>query len=94
MKRAAIIALTATSLTAIALPAAAAFYFEGLMPHTEPPNCNDPYATTCGRYGQVPHYQGDKITEPQRPAARSGDSTDRKVMKPAPRYHTREGLEK
>lgn len=90
MKRAAIIALTATSLTAIALPAAAAFYFEGLMPHTEPPNCNDPYATTCGRYGQVPHYQGEKSAKPEHPVVRP----DHKVMKPAPRYHTREGLDK
>ncbi|MFX4300057.1 hypothetical protein [Pseudosulfitobacter pseudonitzschiae] len=96
MKRAVLIALTASGLTVSGLPAFAAFYFEGLMPHTEAPNCNDPYATTCGRYGQVPHYHGDRIDEPHQngPAADVAPNPGRKIMKPAPRYHTREGLEK
>lgn len=88
-----LLALAASSFTAVAMPASAAFYFEGLMPHTEPPNCNDPYATTCGRYGQVPHYDGGHDhPRPARPEA--GKQQAPVEMKPAPRYHTREGLEK
>lgn len=94
MKRAVLLALTTTCLTSAALPAAAAFYFEGLLPHTEAPNCNDPYATTCGRYGQVPHYSGERAARPERPDADHDHGADRKIMKPAPRYHTREGLDK
>jgi hypothetical protein len=63
MKTLSLIAIAAT-MTGITAPAHAAFYFEGLTPYTEAPNCNDPYATTCGRYGQVPHYSGEKKASP------------------------------
>lgn len=44
-----------TCLVGLAVPVHAGFYFEGLRPYTDAPNCNDPYAVECGRYGHVPH---------------------------------------
>ena len=94
MKKLAYLAIAA-SMTGVTAPANAAFYFEGLAPYTDAPNCNDPYATTCGRYGHVPHYDG---------AAHQGAGSDKSQEKagetriytsdPAVRYHTRQGLEK
>ena len=96
MKQTMILAALAASFLGAGAPAQAGFYFEGLMPYTEAPNCNDPYATNCGRYGQVPH-EGVNLKKPQH----LGDAPTRparvhevKPVKPAVRYETREGLDK
>lgn len=47
--------LAALVLLGLAPAAQAAFFYEGVKPLMDAPNCNDAYATTCGRYGQVPH---------------------------------------
>lgn len=94
MRKTLILAALAASFTGLSAPAQAAFYFEGLMPYTDAPNCNDPYATTCGRYGQVPH-EGKII--PPKPnqmgvAPRIIEQPD--PVEPKVRLRTREGLEK
>lgn len=58
MKKATLLAAAISGIFSLAVPAQAGFYFEGLMPLTEAPNCNDPYAKACGRYGHVPHAPG------------------------------------
>lgn len=96
MKQTMILAALAASFIGASAPVQAGFYFEGLMPYTEAPNCNDPYATTCGRYGQVPH-QGIKLEKPRHlgdAATRPDRVHEIKPAKPAVRYKTREGLSK
>lgn len=71
-----------------AVPAKAAFYFEGLMPFTEAPNCADPFATTCGRYGAVPHTTDEETGTRHVPQAPEAEEA------PKMRTWTRPGLEK
>jgi hypothetical protein len=96
MKKILILAAAVASLNAVSAPAYAGFYFEGLMPYTDPPNCNDPYATTCGRYGQVPHTGTAKTVKPAHSHAAPTHVHPhvKAPMKPAVRYKTREGLDK
>lgn len=76
-------AVTAVMLfSGVSTPVHAAFYFEGLTQYQDAPNCNDPYAKTCGRYGQVEHEKkpSEKVngmhlevqpkTEPEKPSVR------------------------
>ncbi|MBT28090.1 MAG: hypothetical protein CMO01_00405 [Thalassobius sp.] len=86
------IAALAAPLLALAAPASAAFYYEGLLPYTQAPNCTDPYATECGRYGAVPH---DDHATPQLPRMKRDTPPPRVAPdRPTRRYKTREGLEK
>lgn len=98
MNRILTLAATAALMAGASAPAQAAFYFEGLMPYTDAPNCNDPYATTCGRYGQVPHTPkvGKKpyVTPRKDPKMNIHPPKMPQAPKPGVRYQTREGLEK
>lgn len=88
LKMAPMATAAAISLMSIAAPAQAGFYFEGLQPHVDAPNCNDAYATECGRYGQVPHEEGASDSKEQ---LKQSVKKDNKVKI---RHQTREGLEK
>ena len=77
----------------------AAFYLEGIVPFQQAPNCTDPYAIACGRYGQVPHdpdaappgwsFDGNAPRGLQEEFPKAQESGEM-----APRTRTREGLEK
>jgi hypothetical protein len=92
MKNLMTLAAAAALMTGLTAPAQAAFYFEGLQPYTEAPNCNDPYATECGRYGHVPHMDEKPHKHIEAPAPLHVPDYDHAPKKP--RYETREGLEK
>lgn len=81
-------ATTTASLLSVSIPAQAAFYFEGLQPHIDAPNCNDAYATECGRYGQIPH---DNSKTPKSAMPSEGVKND---VNPPVRHKTRGGLDK
>ncbi len=96
MKQTMILAALAASMLATTTPVQAGFYFEGLMPYKEAPNCNDPYATTCGRYGQVPH-EGFKPEKPEylgNAPVRPAKIHELAPALPDVRYQTRKGLNK
>jgi len=88
-------AAVATLMTGATTPAHAAFYFEGLTPFQDAPNCNDPYATTCGRYGHVPHDEnGPKVPHPHPHVEQELKVPEAKPHKPGVRLNTRDVLDK
>ena len=93
MKKLTFATLTGLALIAAAPAAQAAFYFEGLEPYLDPPNCNDPFATTCGRYGQVPHVEPE-VPEPAAPHGEPAEDAWGAPHDDEIRLETRDGLSK
>ena len=105
---AAVFVMSISVLTVGCSPARAAFYFEGVGPYRKAPNCVDPYALTCGRYGHVPHDPDAELpAQPfveHLPEMRQGMKPEMMPgiiyspqpggMKTGPRLRTREGLDK
>lgn len=74
-------------------PAQAGFYFEGLTPFVEAPNCNDPYATRCGRdNAHHPHHMKEHAKPDHKAHGHHGAKAPHKGMKV--RTKTRSDLEK
>ena len=95
---AAVLVMSISVLMAGCTSVRAAFYFEGIGSYQKAPNCVDPYASACGRYGHVPH--DPDVELPAQPPVDGLPGTGPDTMYPVqpdrmrPRIRTREGLDK